>query len=105
MASTFDRGRHPDSLRREQLGEAADPTRVTVPLSEAFLLSSMTGNVIRAACEFNLINYVFDRLNEGTVDKVEKTMARDDGFELDVKVDGKWYHISIFFSPAGDYNA
>jgi hypothetical protein len=105
MASTFDRGRHPDSLRGEQLGETADPTRVTVPLSEAFLLSSLTGSIIRAACEHNLIDYIFDRLNDGTVDKVEKTVVDEDGFELDVQVDGKWYHISVHFSPTGEYSA
>lgn len=105
MASTFDGGRHPDSLRGEQPREATNPTRVTVPLSEAFLLSSLTGSIIRAACDFNLINYLFDRLNEGTVDKVEKTEVDEEGFELDVQVDGKWYHISVHFSPRGDYSA
>jgi len=105
VASTFDGGRHPDSLRGEQSGEAVNPTRVTIPLPEAFLLSSLTGSIIRAASEFNLINYLFDRLNEGTVDKVEKTEIDEHGFELDVKVDGKWYHISVHFSPKGDYSA
>jgi len=60
---------------------------------------------MRAACEFNFVNYIFERLNDGTVDNVEKTEVREDGFELNVKVDGKWYHISVFFSPKGDYSA
>lgn len=105
MASTFDRGRRSSSLRREQLGEAANPTRVTVPLSKAFLLSSLTGSVIKAACEFNLIDYIFERLSDGTIDAMERTEVHEDGFELEVKVDGKWYYISVVFTPKGDYSA
>jgi hypothetical protein len=61
--------------------------------------------MLRAAVEFNLIDYIFDRLNEGTVDRVERTEVRDTGFDVDVKIDGKWYHISVFFTPRGESNA
>ncbi|GAF83341.1 unnamed protein product, partial [marine sediment metagenome] len=82
MVSTFNRGRQPDSLRRKQLTKATDLTRISVP--NAFLRSAMTGFAVHYAFQCDLVSYIFERLSDGTVDKISKTETRDDGFDLDV---------------------
>jgi hypothetical protein len=98
----FDRGRRAGSLRRQQSTETTDLIWITMP--DALFHSFAANTLMSAISQYGLVAYILERLSNGTIDKIRSVEKPENGIALDVKVDGKWYHLTMSYDSKGDYH-
>jgi len=101
MARETHRRRRPDSVHRGRPTEEVNSSRL-IPIPKTLKAGADTWAAATRLREFDILQYVLDHLGDGDVEKVyHETEPGDNGFKVDAKINGKWYHLHIIILPQG----
>ena len=104
MVGDPNRGRRPNSMQRRRPGTEADLTRVRIP--DTLLANAATRTATTSAKkrlqDIDTLEWVLSHLGDGDVEKIYHERDNDSGFDVSVKVEGKWYHLHITILPTGE---